>query len=80
MAKDYLAVPASSTDSKRVFSFAKLICTDRCASLNSENFEALQLLCSGFASGMITVDEMAKLCAKHAFANDWRASKPTNNN
>jgi hypothetical protein len=49
-----------------------LIGTDQHASLSEDNFEALQLLHSGFASGMVTVEEMGKLCAKHAFANDWK--------
>ena len=52
MAKDILAVPASSTDSERVFSVAGLIGTDRRASLHPENFEALQLLRASCKSGL----------------------------
>jgi hypothetical protein len=72
MAKNYLSVPTSLTDSEWVFSFAKLIGTDCHDCLGEDNFEAIQLLHSGFASGMITVEEMAKHCACHAFENDWK--------
>jgi hAT family C-terminal dimerisation region len=53
MAKDYLAVPASSTDSERVFSLAGLIGTDRRNRLHADNFEALQILRSAYSSGFI---------------------------
>ena len=72
MARDYLSIPASSTDSERVFSFAKIIGTDRRARLSGENFEALQLLRSAFATGMITMEELSKERAGFAFANDWK--------
>lgn len=56
MAKDYLAIPASSTDSERVFSVAGLIGTDRRNRLHPENFEALQVLRSAFNMGLNTVE------------------------
>jgi hypothetical protein len=60
MAKDYLAIPASSTDAERVFSFANLIGTDRRNALSMENFEAVQVLRSAYASGALTVSDMSK--------------------
>jgi len=69
----------SSTDSERVFSFAKLICTDHRSSIDSENFEAIQFLRSGFASGLISTNEMIDLRARHSFANDWRETSPPAN-
>jgi hypothetical protein len=72
MAKDHLAIPASSTDSERVFSYAKLIGTDRRSQLSSSNFEALQILRSALSSGLLTLDGMTKLSAKHHFKNDWK--------
>jgi hypothetical protein len=56
----------------RIFFFAKLICTERRTSLDDDTFEALQLLRAGFGSGMITVEDMVKRRAQHAFANDWK--------
>lgn len=58
MAKDYLAIPASSTDSERVFSRAGLIGTDRRNRLHHTNFEALQVLRSAYATGLIDIEEM----------------------
>ena len=54
MAKDILAVPASSTDSERVFSVAGLIGTERRYNLHPENFEALQLLRASYKGGFYT--------------------------
>jgi hypothetical protein len=76
MARDYLAVPASSTDSERVFSHAKLFGTDRRASLGCENFEAVQILRSALSSGLLTIEQMAQYRAQHAFANNWRNEDP----
>lgn len=58
MAKDYLAIPASSTDSERVFSRAGLIGTDRRNRISATNFEALQILRSAYTSGFVTAHEM----------------------
>jgi hypothetical protein len=69
MAKDYLAVPASSTDSERAFSAGRLIGTDHRARLTSENFEALQVLRSAYNQNWITAKEMMRLRAEeHANA------------
>ncbi len=44
MARDYLAIPASSASVEREFSDAKLLVTDRRCSLDSETIEAIKLL------------------------------------
>jgi hypothetical protein len=60
MAKDYLAVPASSTDSERVFSIARLIGTDSRNRLHSANFESLQVLRSVYLHGVIPENDILK--------------------
>lgn len=60
MAKDYLAVPASSTDSERAFSIARLIGTDHRNRLHPINFEALQTLRSVYLDGGVTEDEILR--------------------
>jgi hAT family C-terminal dimerisation region len=70
MAKDYLAIPASSTDSERAFSAARLIGTERRARLSAQNFEALQVLRSVYAANLITLSEMVKLRARYQHPDD----------
>jgi hypothetical protein len=64
MARDYLAVPASSTDSERSFSHAHLIGTDHHNRLVSDNFEALQILRSVFTKGIVSSVEIQRLRAE----------------
>jgi hypothetical protein len=60
MAKDIIAILASSTDSEHVFSRAGLIGTNHHSRLHESNFEALQVLRSAYSTGLINVDEMLK--------------------
>lgn len=54
LARDYLAIPASSTASERAFSSAGLIGTDRRSRLGGELFEHIQILKSGMKNGDIS--------------------------
>lgn len=53
MARDYLAIPASSASSERTFSKAGLLITDRRTRLSSESIKACCLLQSWLKSGVI---------------------------
>jgi len=60
MVQDYLAIPASSTESEQVFSCARLIGTDYHNWLHESNFEALQVLHSAYTSGIVDLEAMLK--------------------
>lgn len=66
MARDILAVPASSTDSERAFSQAKLFETDRRNRLSASSLEALMVLHSAYASNLVTIEGMVALRAEHS--------------
>lgn len=51
MAKDYLAIPAASTASERLFSSEGLIVTDRRHRLSPKTIENLQMLKSAYKAG-----------------------------
>jgi hypothetical protein len=54
MARDYLAIPGSSTACERAFSSSGLIGSNRRMSLAPETFEAIQLVKSGYNAGDIS--------------------------
>jgi hypothetical protein len=54
MARDYLAIPASSTASERQFSSGRHIGTDFRNRLSPEMFEAVQVLKGGYKAGVIS--------------------------
>lgn len=66
MARDYLAAPASSTDSERTFSQAKLFGTDRRTKLCASNLEAMLVLHSAFSNDLLSVEGMNALRADHS--------------
>lgn len=54
MARDFLAIPGSSTASERQFSSARHIGTDFRNRLSPTMFEAVQMLKGGYKAGMIS--------------------------
>lgn len=60
MARDYLAIPGSSVPSERVFSSARHIGTDFRSKLSPKMFSALQILKSGYASGIVSASVEAQ--------------------
>jgi hAT family C-terminal dimerisation region len=60
MARDYLAIQGSSVPSERAFSSGGLTGTSRRNRLNSDTFEALQLLKSAYKNNHIGAAEEAE--------------------
>jgi hypothetical protein len=64
-AKDYLSIPASSTDSERAFSTARLFGTEHRQHLSPRNFEALQVLRSAYNVDLVSMEEMMHIRAQY---------------
>jgi len=58
MARDILAVPASSVPCERLFSGGKLIATDRRSRLGSDRFEEIQIMKSAWSGDVVDWAEL----------------------
>jgi hypothetical protein len=67
MARDYLAIPASSSKSERVFSSAGLTDTARRGRMGDDMFEALQCLKGAYKDGRLSAKNEAWMTVKPSF-------------
>jgi hAT family C-terminal dimerisation region len=74
MARDFLAIPSSSTASERQFSSAQHIGTDFRNRLSPTMFEAMQMLKGGYKAGIISA-HLEILCHCYSFTSSLSSNE-----